>query len=247
MQTFCAINFDFSISASMRKYTSYIIYRKEWALKWFIFIAITLGLAFMSSFALKSKLLTILFFALTFSSFLFFKVIMKYFTRKALINLDTDKISFYILKVKDDTEENFLNYSYSDIKSYNIQFPTSRFVWLILNLNSGSKKEFSFLRRPFNESQRETDKVIESIHVSFKHFNLEHETKKIEFEPSFFGSKKGLYTIGFLALLLIFGIGLAISLNKNVPLTFLGSALIIAQLFTRRMADLTFYKKMKAD
>ena len=231
----------------MIKYTSYIIYRKEWALKWYIFIAITLGLAFMSSFSLKSKPLTILFFALTFGSFIFFKLIMKYFTRKALVNLDTDKISFNILKLKDDTEESFLNYSFSDIKSYNIQFPTSRFACLILNLNSGSKKEFSFLRRPFNDLQNETDKVIESIHVSFKHFNLEHETKKIEFEPSFFGSKKGLYTIAFLALLLMFGIGLAISLNKNVPLSFLGSALIIGQLFSRRMTDLNFYKKMKTE
>ena len=133
---------------------------------------------------------------------------MKYFTRKALVGIDTDKISFSILRLQDDSEESFMNYSLSDIKSYGIQFPTGRFACLTLNLNSGNKKEFSFLRRPFADSQAETDTVIKSIHSSFIHFNIEHrETGAIEFLPSFYASKKGLYTIVFLTLLLIFGIG----------------------------------------
>lgn len=232
----------------MTKYTSYIIYRKEWALKWYIFVAISLGLAFTSSFYIKSKLLTISFFALTFATFIFVKIIMKYFTRKAIINLDTTKISFNIFKLKDEIEESFLDYSLFNIQSYNIKFPTNRFACLTLNLNSGNKKEFSFLRRPFNDSQSDTDTVIESIHLSFKQFNIVHkETKTIEFEPSFYASRKGLITIVVLCMLLIIPIALAIHLNKNLPLTFLASILIIGQLVSRRMADLNFYKKMNTD
>jgi len=227
------------------EYTSFIIYRKEWALKWYAFIIVSLGLSALSNFYLKSRPLTILFLALTFISFLFIKIVMNYFTRKVLIKLDNDKISFDILKLKDDTNEFFVNYSFFDIKSYNIQFPTSRFACLILNLNSGSKKEFSFLTRHFNDSQSDTDKVIESIHTSFKQFNIEHkQSKALEFEPSFYASKKGLYTIISLVLLSIIPIVLAIKLDKNLPATFMGTILIIGQLVIRRSTDLSFYEKM---
>lgn len=232
----------------MTEYTSFIIYRKEWALKWYSFIIVSLGLSALSNFYLKSRPLTISFLALTFVSFLFIKIVMNYFTRKALIKLDNDKISFDIFKLKDDNNESFVNYSFFDIKSYNIQFPTSRFACLILNFNSGSKKEFSFLTRRFNDSQSDTDKIIESIHTSFKQFNIQHkQDKTIVFEPSFYASKKGLYTIVSLVLLSIITIVLAIKLVKNLPATFVGAILIIGQLIIRRSTDLTFYEKMTAD
>ena len=232
----------------MTEYTSFIIYRKEWALKWYAFIIASLGLSALSNFYLKSRPLTIVFLALTFGSFLFIKIVMNYFTRKVLIRLENDKISLDILKLKDDNNESFVNYSFFDIKSYNIQFPTSKFACLTLNLNSGSKKEFSFLTRRFNDSQSDTDKVIESIHTSFKKFNIQHkQTKTIQFKPSFYASKKGLYTIASLVLLSIIPIALSIKLDKNLPATFVATILIIGQLLVRRSTDLSFYKKMIAD
>lgn len=173
---------------------------------------------------------------------------MNYFTRKVFIQLYNDKISFDILKLKDDAEESFTDYSFFDINSYNIQFPTSRFACLILNLNSGNKKQFSFLTRHLSDSQSDTNKMIESIHTSFKQFNIEHnQVKTIKFEPSFYASKKGLYTIVSLVLLSIFTIVLAIKLDKNLPATFAGTILIIGQLIIRRSTDLSFYKKMTTD
>ncbi len=232
----------------MTEYTSYIIYRKEWAFKWYAFIIISLGLSAVSNFYLKSRPLPILFLALTFASFLFIRIVMNYFTRKVFIQLYNDKISFDILKLKDDAEESFTDYSFFDINSYNIQFPTSRFACLILNLNSGNKKQFSFLTRHLSDSQSDTNKMIESIHTSFKQFNIEHnQVKTIKFEPSFYASKKGLYTIVSLVLLSIFTIVLAIKLDKNLPATFAGTILIIGQLIIRRSTDLSFYKKMTTD
>ena len=172
---------------------------------------------------------------------------MNYFTRKILVHLDNDKISFDVFKLKDDTKEYNVAYSYFDIKSYNIKFPTSRFACLTLNLNSGSKKEFSFLTEQRNVSQHNTNKVIESIHTSFKRFNIEHnKLKTIEFKPSFYASQKGFYTIASLVLLSIISIVLAIKLNKNLPATSIGTILIIGQLLIRRSADLSFYEKLKA-
>ena len=200
----------------------------------------------MSNAYLKSILLSILFLALPVGSIFFINIMMKFFTRKVCIQLDTDKISFNILKLKDDTEESLLDYQFFDIRSYNIQFPTDRFACVILNLNSGNKKEFSFLTQQFNESQTDTDMVIESIHSSFKQFNIEHkEAKVMEFEPSFYASKKGLYTIVFLGLLSIIPIVLAIKLDKNLPPTLIGSVLIIGKLIIRRSTDLSFHKKIK--
>ena len=209
---------------------------------------ITMGLSAVGNFYLKSRAVTILFFVLILASFLFIKIMMNYFTRKVLIELDNDKISFKIFKLKEDVEETFFDYSFFDIKSYNIQFPTSRFACLILNSNSGNKKEFSFLTKNRDKLQIDTNNLIEVVHKNFKHFNLEHQqVKTIEFEPSFYASKKGLYTIGFLVFLLVITIGLVIKLDKNLPATFVGSLLLIGQLLTRRSTDLSFYHRMKSD
>jgi uncharacterized protein YacL len=135
-----AINLNLSNQPSMTKFTSYIIYRKEWALKWAIALLITLLLAFISGTYLKSKPLSLFFFGIMIASFIFIKFLMNYFIRKATIQLDTNKISFHIFKLKDEVEEAFLDYSLFDIKSYNIKFPTNRFACLTLNLNSGNKK-----------------------------------------------------------------------------------------------------------
>jgi len=102
----------------LTEFTSYIIYRKEWALKWFIILAILFSFLLVSNWYLKSKFLSILFFALLLGSFLFVKIMMKYFTRKALIRIETDKISFNILNVKDDSEDSFLVFPFDKIKSY---------------------------------------------------------------------------------------------------------------------------------
>ena len=136
---------------------------------------------------------------------------MKYFTRKALIRIETDKISFNILNVKDDSEDSFLVFPFDKIKSYNIQFLTDRFACLIIYSNSGNKKEFSFLTKKQNDLQSDTGIVIKSIHTSFRQFNFEHrQIKTIEFKPSFYASKNGLYTIVVLVLLSIITIVLAI-------------------------------------
>jgi hypothetical protein len=211
-------------------------------------LLITLALAFISGTYIKSKPLSLFFFGIMIASFIFIKVMMKYFSRKAIIKLEENKISFDIYKLNKETEEDLFDYSFFDIKSYNIKFPTSRFACLTIYSNSGTKREFSILRRPFNYSHSDTDTVIETIHLSFKEFNITHSNMKvIEFQPSFYASKKGLYTIVFLGLLLIIPISLAIRLDKGLPLTFLGSILLIGQIITRRVADLNFYKKMKTD
>jgi hypothetical protein len=229
--------------------TSYIIYRKEWAFKWFFSLGLLSGFAFTSDYYLKSRLLTILFLCLILATFILIKPIMRRFTRKAIIQLDNNKISFNILKLATGQQESQLEYSFFDIQSYNIKFPTNRFTCLTLNFNSGNKKEFSFLRRQFNNSQSDTDIVIETVHSTFTQFNILHNaTNAIGFKPSFYASKKGLYTIIFLTILLSIEIGISIRLNKYLPSTFsLASILLIGQLISRRMTDLAFYKKMKDD
>jgi hypothetical protein len=230
------------------EFTSYIIYRKEWAFKWFFSLGILLGFAFTSDYYLKSRFLTILFLFLTLATFILIKPMMRQFTRKAIIQLDNNKILFNILKLATGQLESQVEYSFFDIQSYNIKFPTSRFACLTLNLYSGNKREISFLRRPFNDSQSNTDIVIETIHSTFEQFNILHRaTNAIGFKLSFYASKKGLYTIIFSALLLSIGIWISIRFNKNIPATFLASTLLIGQLISRRMTDLAFYKKMKDD
>ncbi|MGN6399737.1 MAG: hypothetical protein ACTHMD_04750 [Flavisolibacter sp.] len=229
---------DAATSTKLTTFQSYIIYRKEWALKWFTTIIIFIALMFISDKYLNSRPLTILFLILLIAPFIFLKSIMNYFTRKVTIQVGIDEISFDITKLDNDVEQQNQKYKLLDISSYQIQFPNNRFACIILKLKSGDKKEFSFRRQNLSDEQSDTDLIIETVHKTF-------ERHDIEFAPSFYASQKGLYTIIFLLTLLCIPFSIAIYLNKNLPLTIIGSVLIIVQITSRRMSDINFYKKWK--
>jgi hypothetical protein len=195
-------------------------------------------LGFISDQYLNSRPLTILFLVLLLAPVLFVMSFMNYFTRKVTVQLDTDEISFTISNLGTDEEEQMKKYKLLDVASYQIQFPNDMFACLILKFKSGNTKEFSFRRKIFSDTQSDTNSVIEAIHKTL-------QRHQIEFAPSFWASENGLYTLTFLASLTLVPIVLAIRLDKNLPLTFLGSVTLIGHLFTRRMTDLNFYKRWK--
>lgn len=197
---------------------------------------ILLTCLFLSLKYLDSQPLGILFFILIIAPFFFIKATMKFFTRKAVINLETDKISFDITKLTGDEGRETRAYNLPDLESYQIQFPNSRFVCLILKLRSGNKQVFS-LPRQGNTSEN-TNNVIESIHKFL-------EQHQIELAPSFFASKMGLYTIIGLLIILCIPFALAIHENKNLPVTIFTSIALMAQIISRRVIDLRIYNKWK--
>jgi hypothetical protein len=225
-------------STNLTTFHSYIIFRKQWALRWFSAIIILIALGFISDKYLNSRPLVILFLVLLILPFVFIKSMMNYFTRKATIQLDENGISFDIRKLADNEEEQNEKYQFPDIVFYQIQFPNSRFACIILKLKSGNKKEFSFRRRLLSDAQTNTDVIIETIHKTFKR-------QGIDFAPSFYASQKGLNTIIILLILLCIPFGIAIYLNKNLPATIIGSALLVGQIVSRRMSDISFYNKWK--
>ena len=163
---------------------------------------------------------------------------MEYFTRRILVQLGDDYISVSIRKSKDDEEEHFKQYALDDISWYKIQFPTSRFISLIIKLNSGRSYEFTFRNETLSTRQSDTDNLIEAIH---KHFGQHN----VGFAPSFFASKKGLYIIISFAVVLCVPIAIAVYLNKNLPATIFASIVILLQLILRRVNDLNVYNKWK--
>lgn len=197
---------------------------------------ILLACLFLSVRYLDSQPLSIFIFVLLIAPFIFLKALMKLFTRKAVINLESDKISFDITKLNGDEEKETQTYNLADIDSYQIQFPNSRFVCLILKLRSGNKQVFSWRRQ--GETSENTNTVIESIHKFL-------EQHQIAFAPSFFASKTGLYTIIVLTLFLCVPFILAINQHKILPLTIFASIAMMAQIISRRANDLRFYNKWK--
>lgn len=191
-----------------------------------------------SSKNLNSKPLTVLFIILLIIPFLFIKQIKKYFTRKVIVQLNNNNISFSIKKLNNDEEEQFKDYPLLAISSYKIQFPTNDFISLTIKLNSKKQHEFSFRKNFLNDIETNAESLIETIHKTF-------EQNKIEFVPAFFATKKGLYTIIFLITLSCVPFGMAIYLNKNLPATIFISIAIILQIISRRVSDLNLYKKWK--
>ena len=153
------------------------------------------------------------------------------------MQLDTDGICFDIKKLSDDIEQT-KKYNLLDIASYQIQFPNNRFACLILKLKSGKKQEFSFRRQTTDDTIDNADRVIENIHKFL-------EQHQIEFAPSFYASKKGLYTIIIIIVFLCVPFVLAINLNKSLPAIIIGSIALVMQIISRRVSDLNFYNKWK--
>lgn len=174
------------------------------------------------------------------------KAVMKYFTRKIVIQIGDDFISFCLGKRNNDLEQVLERFSFHDIEGYQFQFPTYRFTSLILNLKSGKKKEFSFLRQQTEDTEVSNDFLIESIQKSFRQYNtLKDKGETIKLKPSFYASKNGFYTIIFLVLFLLIPITIIIGQHKSLPITLIFTSLIIVHLILRRIADLKLYNKQK--
>jgi len=185
-------------------------------------------------------------FAFLLLPFLFLKSMMKYFTRKATVSINGNSFSIITHKIANDEDYKSETYYLDNISSYGIQFPNDRFASIILNLKNSKKIEYSFIQKRLEESQDDTGLVIDSFHQLIKDYNNKQpEVGNIHFVPSFFATKKGLFSIIILVILLFITISLTIYLHKNIPATFLLSIALVGGILMKRRNDLLFYKKMK--
>lgn len=225
---------------------SYIIFRKEMALKMGINVLVCLILLLASIYFFKSRFLALFFVLIMILPLLLLKIVMKIFRREVRISLERRTFSIEINKEGSELRSVF-KYSLDEFRSYNIQLPNRRFSSIKFTLKNGKTVEYSFLKEKVNDDQIGTDELIDFFHSNIQDYNKStSDSEKILFQPSFFASVYGLSCIIALSCLFMVAIVLHFLYHlKSLPVTlFLGFALII-QLLLRRKADIEYYKKMR--
>ena len=222
---------------------SSIVYRKEMALKFVVYVLIGLFLLYISNHFLNNKFLSLLFLIAVVAPVFFLKLIMKRFIREVFIDLQEFVFSITIK----NQEEVSLRFNFDEINTYSIQFPAGKFSTIILNFKNGKSVEYSFPTKKQNEEQINTEELINMFQGMIKNYNNDKPVKEqIVFVPSFMASSNGLICITLMVVLLIAAVFIHILYQaKTLPVTlFLGFALIV-QLFLKRKADLDYYNKMR--
>lgn len=223
---------------------SFIVYRKEMALKLAIFITIGLLLLFVSNYFLNNKILSLFFLIVVIAPIFLIKLVMKRFTRKIAIDLK-EKLFCISVNITGEIPERYLEYYLKEVLDYSIQFPNRRFSSIKLNLKNGKSVEYSFLQQKQQEGQESTDEILKRIHLLIENYNQSKSgEEKILLKPSFFASKGGLFCIVGLCALFLIAICLhVLHQTKSLPIIlFFGAALII-QLVLKRKSDINIYKK----
>ena len=169
---------------------------------------------------------------------LLIKKIIIYSSRKITIKLSNHNIIFVILNRTKKDKDYVERYDISDIESYQIGFPSYLFISLSFNLKSGKRKEFSFLCDNKNENEVDLKTKIETIHSAFK-------LNKLNIVPTFWASKKGLYTMISFIILLIISIVIVFYFQGNLPVTIFGSLAILMQLLSKRYTERVYYESWK--
>lgn len=224
---------------------SYIVYRKEMALKMSIVVILCLIFLFLSFYVFNSKSLAFIFMCAMVIPIFFLNMIIRLFTRQVFINLRPDSFTIAIKKEGGEQEE-ALDYTLNEIESYNVQFPNRRFSAIKINSKNGDSKEYSFLNKKRNDGQMETANLVNSFRSMIEEYNEKvSKSERIFFQPSFFASKQGLVWIIILSCFFAAAITLHFYYQaKTSPITlFLGLGLIV-QMLLKRKADIDYYKKM---
>ncbi len=223
---------------------THIIFRRELFLKASIYIIVCVLLGLLSTYILKSKVLSIIILIILVLPIFLMRLLIKRFTRKISIQFFSDH---FTIELSDESKKNIeTKIDLKNIASYNIQFPNEKFNSIKFRLRSSKSIEYSFFQKKEEDGDVDNKELFNSFHSLIKEYNNNFPENKIIFLPSFFATNTGLYIIIALSTLFIFTILLFSFVNeKSLPVTMIFSFLLILQLIVKRKSDLDYYKKMR--
>ena len=223
---------------------TYIIFRKELFIKAMLYIVVCSIVGMASIYLIKSKILSIISVCMIVLPIPFFKLLLKKFTKKTVINLFDD--SFVITIINSDGNEIQKEFILKEINSYSIQFPNDNYRSIKFNLRSGKTFEYSFFQKPRNEKETPAEKIIDSYNLLIKDYNKVNNANQIQFKPSFYATSSGLLCIiGLSALFILATIVVMFKNEKVVPVTLFFGFILIIQLIMKRRKELIYYKSVK--
>lgn len=179
--------------------------------------------------------------------FLFQKRILKFFTRKAVLNFSSQGFLIQEYSMQNDVFINNISIKWKDIKSYKIYFSESNKTYLTVYLKNNKNKSFSFIDEK-NEDEAIREKSVFSILFSFiNQYNSNKENdEKIALQPGFLTTKAGtliLYTIVFFVIIAII-LHITLQTKTSIAALIMGISSLLG-LIGKRASDKRFYKKVR--
>lgn len=168
-------------------------------------------------------------FILSLMPVIFIKKIRSLFIKDVSIQLNPTELLF------DQQHKKLLRYSYSEIKSYQIEFPSSEIKCIKLKFRNGRNQNFSFLDNLKKPENNPIEFIEEISHLL--------NQQRITIEPSFFATKKGLLLIYIFGLLILVEIALGILVNNKISALALINIALIIQFSSQRNIELKMYEK----
>lgn len=202
-------------------------------------------LLYISNHFFANRILSVILLLATVLPIFFIGSIMKYFRREVSINLEDLFLSIAIQNQFNKGETSLKLY-FDEISSYTMQFPARKFYTIILNLKNGKSVEYSFIKNEQNTEQVSGEELLKMFHEKITNYNNKlNKEKKIVVKPSFIASKNGLFCItGLICLFAVAVILHAFYQVKTFPITLLFCFALVAQLLSKRKADLDIYKTL---
>jgi hypothetical protein len=178
--------------------------------------------------------------------FLFQKSVKELFTKDTILKFDDDSFLVIMYRQKDEARRKSVSYRWSDIKAYKFYFTISNLTCLDIYLRNGKRAEFQFKD---NMGQEESIKVgNHSIFNVFRSFIREYnngkpENEKIELKPPFLTTKRGMFWLVLVGILVIVAIiTLVITNSKSFGFLFMGMFAFLPLLAKRRNDKLLFQR-----
>jgi hypothetical protein len=225
--------------------SSYIIYRKELALKLGLNALFGGVMMIISLYIFKSNFLALFFSLLMILPLLFINYFFKKLRRKVIVKIEENLFSISILNGY--RHPLIMEFNLDGIKAYNVQFPNKKFSTITFDLKVGKSYKYSFYKEKQGDEEYSGEDVIRAIYLLIKRHNLIISgIEKIYFKPSFFASRAGLVSIILLFILAIVAIIFHLIYQiKTLPVSLFFGIALLAQVIVKRKTEIEYFKKMK--
>ncbi len=207
-----------------------------------IFIMLTVSIIYLAIFVRKPSLVIWGWIILCTVPFLFQKKFQNLFTREAFIEFDYNQ--FLVKELKRDILKREILLSWSEIKSYKIDFTASNKTFLTIYLKNNKKHSFIFCDNK-NQEQAISEKSVFSIFYFFiTHFNSTQTDEKITITPGFFSTKRGTLVLWIITVIATIAVIINF-INNTAIYQLLMPISILAGLFLKREGNKKVAENLK--
>jgi hypothetical protein len=221
-------------------------FRNEMFFKIMLYFIFFFSMVIISNNLLKWRVVAFIMLLISILPLFAMKKVVKYFTKDMSLKIFDNKFEFFSSNNKSFKKELNFQVNFDELRSYQIEFPSSETSSIKFKFNNQSTTSYTFIKNDMDNI--DVKELITKINQRIKNYNLLQSDNKrnIVLMPSFMASEKGKYCIIGIAVLFILAFLIQIILPVNkFPITLLIGAGLIFQLYYLRKNDIEAFETMR--